>query len=134
MSMTEDEIRADEREKVAQRIEAVDYAGDCDCGHDLGLHNGLGCYAKDYPEPGVVVKCLCMLDDDRDSADLAQERFARIARNGVAVRADEPGVFPADDPIGCCHEPGGRGLDWRGCHRCFVETAHTRIARNGADR
>lgn len=29
--------------------------------------------------------------------------------------------FPGAEPTGCCHTPGGRGLDRAGCHRCFVE-------------
>ena len=44
----------------------------CDCGHDIGgQHNGLGCYARDYPSPGVTVVCDCPETDDRAGVNYA---------------------------------------------------------------
>lgn len=68
------------RAKIAGEIEAAVDLGTCECGHWLGEHNRLGCFARDYPEPGVTVACCCPLTDDRHPEALAQVAAARIAR------------------------------------------------------
>lgn len=61
---------------------------DCECGHSLDEHNGLGCYARLSYEP--LVQCSCALTDDRTHGELLAPRLATLlAAREAAARAEE---------------------------------------------
>ncbi len=49
---------------------------DCECGHDLGQHNGLGCYARLSYNP--LVTCMCPSTDDRTHEEVARANLLRV--------------------------------------------------------
>jgi hypothetical protein len=51
----------------------------CECGHGLGDHNGLGCYAALTYRP--LSRCTCPLTDDRHDGQLAADLIHACAAN-----------------------------------------------------
>lgn len=69
---------------------AAEVLTSCECGHGLGEHNGLGCYARLSYEP--LVTCSCALTDDRTDAELVAQRLpahdAQVAAQALRETAD----------------------------------------------
>ncbi|MFZ5850352.1 MAG: hypothetical protein ACOYY2_03020 [Actinomycetota bacterium] len=75
------------RDTAREALERAERLLACECGHGLGEHNGLGCYARLSYQP--LVTCPCELTDDRTYAELLAPRLDAIVAERVAALAED---------------------------------------------
>ena len=139
-----DDLRANriEAEAKVARVEAVmahweQYGLNCECGHDLGLHNGMGCYARLAYQP-VLVTCPCELGDDRHESDFAVRDLHRALHGQEPTDPDPtpttPRLWVTDDGVGNVGIFYGDNVvayPWNGTTRAGWDTLVVLVRRAG---